>query len=82
MPDTTARAAVPRMPSPKLAEKPQKGQKLLVPDVKGYGLKDAVYSIENSGYRCQWSGSGTVQSQNPVAGKELAKGQTVTIVLK
>ena len=82
MPDTLARSAVPRMPSPKLAEKPQKGQKLLVPDVKGYGLKDAVYSIENSGYRCQWSGSGTVQSQTPAAGKELAKGQTVTIALK
>ncbi len=53
-----------------------------VPDVKGMGLKDAVYAIENNGYRCRHKGTGHVVSQTPSAGSKLTKGQTVTINLK
>ncbi len=53
-----------------------------VPDVKGLGLKDALYAIENNGYRCRHSGTGHVASQSPKAGEKLAKGQTINIVLK
>ncbi len=53
-----------------------------VPDVKGLGLKDALYAIENNGYRCKHSGTGHVASQTPAAGAKLAKGQTINIVLK
>ena len=53
-----------------------------VPDVSGMGLKDAVYAIENSGYRCSYEGLGHVVNQSPAAGTEYRKGQTVKIRLK
>lgn len=52
-----------------------------VPFVKGMGLKDAVFAIENSGYRCVYRGTGHVVSQNPAAGKRLDPGKEVEIVL-
>ncbi len=54
----------------------------VVPDVKGLGLKDAMYMIENSGLRCIYSGTGHVSSQIPQAGQKAPKGTTVTISLK
>lgn len=53
-----------------------------VPSLKGYGLKDAIYTIENSGYKCSYTGSGHVISQSPAAGSKLEKGQTIKITLK
>lgn len=54
----------------------------VVPDVEGMGLKDALYSIENSGYRCRYQGIGHVVRQSPAAGSSQAKGGIVNIVLK
>ena len=54
----------------------------LVPDVTGMGLSDALYSIENSGYRCSYSGIGHVTKQSPAAGTKLEYGNTVTLELK
>lgn len=53
-----------------------------VPDVKGMGLKDAVYAIENNGYRCVYEGAGHVISQSPSAGTRNRKGATVHIRLR
>ena len=53
-----------------------------VPDVKGMGLMDAIYSIENCGYRCSYEGMGHVYSQTPAAGSKNRKGETVTIRLR
>ena len=53
-----------------------------VPDVRGLGVMDAVYEIENQGYRCVWKGTGHVRSQSPAAGTKLAAGNTVTLELK
>ncbi len=53
-----------------------------VPDVKGLGLKDALYAIENNGYRCRHSGTGHVAGQSPAAGSKLAKGHTIDIRLE
>ena len=53
-----------------------------VPNMKGLGLKDALYSIENCGYRCVYSGSGHVTSQSPAPGTPLQKGGTVKLTLK
>lgn len=53
-----------------------------VPDVKGMGLTDALYTIENCGYICEYSGTGHVSSQSPAAGAAAKKGQTIKIVLK
>ena len=55
---------------------------LPVPDLKGMGLKDAIYTIENNGYRCSYEGAGHVVSQSPAAGTKYNKGQTIRIVLK
>ena len=54
----------------------------VVPDVKGLGLKDAMYMIENNGLKCVYSGTGHVASQIPQAGQKAPKGTTVTISLK
>jgi len=53
-----------------------------VPDVAGLSLGDAMYVIENSGYRCNFSGSGHVAKQSPAAMTKLKTGETVTITLK
>lgn len=53
-----------------------------VPDLKGLGLRDAVYAIENNGYRCSHSGTGHVASQQPAPGSKLKKGETISIKLR
>lgn len=53
-----------------------------VPDVIGFGLKDAIFAIENNGYKYNYSGSGHVVSQTPEAGTKIEKGTTVNIVLE
>lgn len=53
-----------------------------VPDVSGMGLKDAIYAIENNGFRCSYEGMGHVTSQAPKAGTKCNKGETVKIVLR
>jgi cell division protein FtsI (penicillin-binding protein 3) len=53
-----------------------------VPDVKGMGLTDALYTIENCGYICEYTGVGHVRSQSPAPGTAARKGQTIKIVLE
>lgn len=53
-----------------------------VPELKGMGLKDALYALENNGYRCTYEGVGHVVEQSIKAGTECKKGETVHIVLK
>ena len=53
-----------------------------VPDVKGMGLKDAMYALENNGYKCIYEGIGHVTSQSPAAGTTHQAGKTVHIRLK
>lgn len=53
-----------------------------VPDLKGLGLKDALFAIENNGYRCSHNGTGHVTNQTPAAGTKLSKGQTISITLR
>jgi cell division protein FtsI (penicillin-binding protein 3) len=60
----------------------ERGADSPVPSVIGLGLRDAIYAIENSGYKCSHSGMGHVVSQTPKAGSQAAKGETVKIVLK
>ena len=55
--------------------------KTIVPSVKGMGLKDAVYLLENKGYTVSVWGSGKVVNQTPEAGSALAKGKKISIML-
>ena len=50
-------------------------------NVKGMGLKDAVYLLESQGYKVKFKGHGKVVSQTPRAGTDFPKGETVTLSL-
>ena len=54
----------------------------VVPDLSGMGLREAVAAIESSGYKCSVRGTGKVGSQSLPAGKKVAAGNTIEIVLK
>ena len=53
-----------------------------VPDVSEMGLTDAIYAIENNGFRCTYEGIGHVSAQTPAAGTISHAGKTVHIRLK
>ncbi|MEN9548572.1 MAG: hypothetical protein RIR12_1163 [Bacteroidota bacterium] len=61
--------------------KPVVIQKQVMPNVKGMGLKDALYVLETMGVRVNVKGKGKVQAQSLPAGALVAKGITVMIEL-
>lgn len=63
-----------------LSEKKFTGKKM--PDVKGMGLKDALFVLENKGLKVVVRGSGKVVKQSINAGSEIESGQKITIELK
>jgi cell division protein FtsI (penicillin-binding protein 3) len=75
-----ARAKVPEMRQEYIATR--QGSVIPVPDVKGMGLKDAIYAIENNGFKCVYEGIGHVAGQIPAAGQSRTKGETIKITLK
>ena len=52
-----------------------------MPNVKGMGLKDALYLLENMGVKVKISGKGKVSGQSIAPGTALAKGLTVILDL-
>ena len=52
-----------------------------MPDVKGYGLRDAVYRLELLGLKVKVQGSGAVKQQSIAPGTAIHRGQTVALVL-
>jgi cell division protein FtsI (penicillin-binding protein 3) len=58
---------------------PQSGN--ITPDVHGLGLKDAVYLLENFGFRVSAGGKGKVIYQSLTAGSNFNKGQLINIQL-
>jgi cell division protein FtsI (penicillin-binding protein 3) len=52
-----------------------------MPDVKGMGLKDVLFLLENRNVRVLAKGKGKVFGQSVNAGAPLAKGQTVVVEL-
>ncbi|MBP3227519.1 MAG: transpeptidase family protein [Bacteroidaceae bacterium] len=53
----------------------------LMPDVTGYGLRDAVFRLESLGLRVKAKGVGYVGRQSVAAGKHISRGDTVYIYL-
>ncbi len=53
-----------------------------VPDVRGMGLKDALFLLENYGLRVRFSGAGAVVSQSVAPGTPLRSGTTIEIKLE
>jgi cell division protein FtsI (penicillin-binding protein 3) len=54
----------------------------LVPDVKGMGLKDAVYLLENRGMKVAVEGYGTVVFQSAPPGRRINKGDIIYLKLQ
>jgi cell division protein FtsI (penicillin-binding protein 3) len=52
-----------------------------MPDVKGMGLKDALYVLESAGMKVEVTGTGRINQQSIAAGSPVAKGQKITIYL-
>ncbi len=52
-----------------------------VPDVRGMSLRDAIFLLENSGYRVRYIGKGKVLRQYPAHGAKYFKGQIVSLEL-
>lgn len=52
-----------------------------MPDVTGYGLRDAVYRLERMGLRVKAKGVGTVRQQSVAPGTAFKRGQTVVLTL-
>ncbi len=53
----------------------------VVPDVKGMGLRDAIYLLESSGLQVKVDGKGVVKNQSLPAGTKILKGAFITITL-
>lgn len=53
----------------------------LMPDLKGMGLKDAVYLLENAGVKVRIDGIGKVVKQSVSPGQTISKGMIVTLKL-
>ena len=53
----------------------------LMPNVKGMGLKDALYLLESMGLKVAVNGKGKVKNQSISAGTALARGLTVMLEL-
>jgi cell division protein FtsI (penicillin-binding protein 3) len=52
-----------------------------MPDVKGMGLRDALFILEGQGLKVKYRGTGHVKNQFPEKGARLSEGQTVYINL-
>lgn len=53
----------------------------LVPNVKGMGVMDAVYLLENAGLKVKFSGRGSVRSQSVMPGSRVFKGTEIVLEL-
>lgn len=61
--------------------KPVNTTKGLVPDVKGMGLKDALYLLESAGLKVTVQGKGKVVSQSLPPGQTIGKDNSIAIQL-
>lgn len=61
--------------------KPVNIQKGSVPDVRGMGLKDALYLLENAGLKVMVQGKGKVTSQSLQPGQAIGKDNSIAIQL-
>ena len=56
-------------------------RKQVMPNVRGMGLKDALYLLESLGLKVAVSGKGKINNQSIAPGTALAKGVTVMLEL-
>lgn len=56
-------------------------RKGLVPDCRGFTLKDAMYILENNGLRVEYTGVGRVTQQSILPGQRIGKGGMIYLKL-
>ena len=66
----------------KLPEIECKDDNCVLPELKGLGLNDVLYLLEDAGLECEYSGVGHVAGQSPKAGTKVKKGSKIKITLK
>ncbi len=54
----------------------------IMPDVRGMGLKDALFLLESRNLRVRFSGQGAVAQQSIAPGSRISPGATVALTLK
>ncbi|HYV92251.1 MAG TPA: penicillin-binding protein [Chitinophagales bacterium] len=64
-----------------MTDKKENEETGVVPDVKGMGLRDALYLLENCGLKVNTLGAGSVTSQSIQPGASFQKGQMISITL-
>ena len=60
---------------------PSEEPKDSIPNVMGYGLRDALYRLESAGMHVEVKGVGVVVKQSKKAGTTLTPGDTITLTL-
>lgn len=55
---------------------------LMVPDLKGLSLRDALATVEGSGLHVSMSGSGRIVNQRPAPGTSIRPGGSVEVILQ
>ncbi len=68
--------------SEKMVLKPRRVNNSVVPNVKGMGLRDALFVLENAGLRVEVCGMGMVQRQSVQSGTEVKDGSLIKIELR
>ena len=53
-----------------------------MPDVRGMGLKEALFLLESRGLRVAFTGKGAVCGQSLPPGRTIRRGETVSLRLK
>lgn len=57
-------------------------EEYVMPDVRGMGLRDALWELESRGLKVTFKGKGSVVSQSIDPGKEYTEGESVRLELK
>lgn len=53
----------------------------MMPNIKGMGLSDVLYLLENYGLKVNYNGRGSIKYQSIDKGQRIRKGQQINIVL-
>lgn len=79
--DNDAHLVVPTVESDRVVMKERRTVAGLTPAVVGMGVQDAVFILENAGYRVVIRGRGNVVRQSIPVGTSIKKGQVITLDL-
>ncbi len=77
-PEGKAQPVTPAPPKPEIAKGPLK----VMPDVKGYTIRQVLNVLNRAGLQCRFEGSGMAVSQEPAPGTVLIPGATCAVKFK